>query len=112
MHELSLAANILDLISEKVPEKSCLQKVNVTVGPLAGIWPESLEFCFDELAHQQGYENARISINKTIAKVQCTVCNTEYGAEGFMDGCPSCGALERMVLSGTEFTVDSIEMED
>ncbi|MBD3321241.1 MAG: hypothetical protein GF350_09120 [Chitinivibrionales bacterium] len=112
MHELSLAASILDLIAEKVPSGASLHKVNVTVGPLAGIWTDSLEFCFNELAQERGYDNARICIAATQAKVRCSACRTEYDTGGFMDACPNCGSLERTVLSGTEFTVDSLETED
>ncbi|MBD3345813.1 MAG: hypothetical protein GF401_12190 [Chitinivibrionales bacterium] len=112
MHELSLAANILDIISEKAPSKAAIRKVNVTVGPLAGIWTESLQFGFDELAREQGFKNARLCITKTEARLRCTACNNEYSADGLMEVCPSCGSLERTVLSGAEFTVDSIEMEE
>ncbi len=51
-------------------------------------------------------------INLTKAKLICLDCDIEYEAKDFYQGCPDCGSISRRILSGREFTVDSVELEE
>ena len=114
MHELSLAAGILETVGKHAPSPACVREVHVTVGRLAGVSVEALEFGFGAIAHSEGYTNARLVVRSPGARIRCNGC----GAEGEADGslapapCSACGSFERAVISGTEFTLDSIEVED
>jgi hydrogenase nickel incorporation protein HypA/HybF len=112
MHELSLADSILELVGPKVPGAEKLTAVHVTVGPLSGVCAESLRFGFDALAEERGFGRAKLVVRRTPARARCEGCGLEYACEDLMEGCPSCGALGRRVLSGDEFTVDSIELDE
>ncbi len=114
MHELSLAAEIVDLIRPKVPPEEKLSKVFVTVGPLSGVWPDALEFGFEEIARQNGFADAKMVITRTHARAACDDCGAEYAFDPpeSRPSCPRCGSSNRRVMSGNEFTVDSIEVED
>lgn len=112
MHELSLAAEIIDLIAPKVPQREKLTKVHVTVGPLSGVWPDALELGFEEIARQNGFVNARMVIERPDARFRCVECQGEYASDSAESVCPRCGSPERTVLSGDRFTVDSIEVEE
>jgi hydrogenase nickel incorporation protein HypA/HybF len=65
MHELSLARNIMTIIGEHLPEgrEAELRSVRVRVGPLAGVSPESLRFCFDALASGTPLAGATLEID-------------------------------------------------
>ncbi len=112
MHELSLAAEIIDLIAPKAPQREKVTKVHVTVGPLSGVWPDALELGFDEIARQNGFINARMVVARPDARFRCAECGKEYSAESAECVCPHCGSPERHVLAGEQFTVDSIEVEE
>jgi hydrogenase nickel incorporation protein HypA/HybF len=112
VHELSLACGMLEIISDKVPDRKSLRKVYVTVGPLSGIWPDALQFGFEELARVQGFNNAVLIIRKTPAKCLCTACGARYETDDIHSGCTSCGALERIIESGAEFQMNSLEVEE
>ncbi len=112
MHEMSLAKDMTRIIGNALGRKVHLDRVNVTIGPLSGISPESLRFCFTEIAKMDGFGEPELVITKTEALIVCLDCDTQYSATDFYQGCPSCGSIHRRILSGREFTVDSVEIEE
>lgn len=112
MHELSLATEIIELIRPNIPEGEGLLSVQVTVGLLAGICADSLQFCFGELARLEGYPDAELKIRHTPAHYRCGQCHAEYCTETVEQSCPVCHSLERMLIGGAEFTVDFIEVTE
>jgi len=112
MHELSLAHDMTRIIGKALGRKIPLERVNITIGPLSGISPESLSFCFSEIAKLEGFGEPELVINQTEARLICLDCNIEYSAKDFYQGCPGCGSISRKILSGREFTVDSVEIEE
>jgi Zn finger protein HypA/HybF involved in hydrogenase expression len=112
MHELSIAIEILDMVLPKIPEGGRLQSVQVTAGPLSGICSDSLNFCFVEMAGQEGHPGAKLEITRPSIRYRCYACKSEYFVDQVEVPCPSCRSLERTMLSGAEFTVDFIEFEE
>jgi hydrogenase nickel incorporation protein HypA/HybF len=112
MHEFSIADGIITTVSGQVKPGQKVTKVFVTVGPLSGVSADSLVFCFTELAAQAGLGTPELVVNKAPARLRCNKCDNEYDAQTFYVLCPKCGALDRAVLSGSELTLDSMEVED
>lgn len=112
MHELSVAQGILDAIEKKLGVVKPLMRVFLTIGPLAGVSAESLEFWFSEVAKVKGFGSPEIVINKTKALAVCSACKEKYEIKNFYDGCPKCDSFERTIESGFECTIDSVELED
>jgi hydrogenase nickel incorporation protein HypA/HybF len=112
MHELSLAQSILELVDREVDRRDVVREVTVTVGPLSGVWPDALEFGFQEIARQESFVNATLVMRCPQAQFECLSCHERYEAATTDAPCPACAGLERTVLSGTELTVDSIEVEE
>ncbi|MGB7568776.1 MAG: hydrogenase maturation nickel metallochaperone HypA [Chitinivibrionales bacterium] len=111
MHELSIAEGILSAIEQRLGGKKILTRINLSIGPLAGVSAESLEFWFSEIAKDKGFGAPALEINKTQASAVCAQCKNTYEVKTFYSGCPQCGAFERTVQSGYECVIDSIEME-
>ncbi|MBN2587463.1 MAG: hydrogenase maturation nickel metallochaperone HypA [Candidatus Fermentibacteraceae bacterium] len=112
MHEMSLAMDMTRIIGEALGRKAPLERVNITIGPLSGISAESLRFCFTEIARMEGFGEPELVINHTEARLLCLECRTEYEVADFYQGCPECGSISRRILSGREFTVDSVEIDE
>jgi hydrogenase nickel incorporation protein HypA/HybF len=112
MHELSIARDITGIITRALGRPRRLDRVNVTIGPLSGISPESLRFCFTEVARSQGLGEPELCISETSASLVCLDCCREYSTDDFYDGCPDCGSMMRRIVTGREFTVDSVELDD
>jgi len=112
MHEFSIAQSMLNLVEDQVGEKRVLFSATVTIGPLAGISIESLRFCFTEIAKQMGFGSPRLIINDVPARALCLDCSRQYAMKDMFEICPKCHSLHRSILSGEEFTLDSVELEE
>ncbi len=112
MHELSVAQSILDTIEKQLGSIKPLTRIVLTIGPLAGISADSLEFWLSELAKQKGFGSPGVTVNKTTASAICSACKAKYEIKSLYSGCPSCESYERTIASGFECIIDSIELED
>ena len=112
MHELSIAEDILKIVSPRIGAQHSLSAVHLTLGPLSGVSTESLRFCFPEVAEMHGFGRPSLIVDELPAQMHCLDCGCEYALRRFSDGCPGCGSLLRDVRSGSEFMIDWIEVRD
>ena len=66
MHEVTVAAGILDAVRAEVAAQKPARaiKVGVRIGEMAGIDPESLAFCFDALVKGTDVEPLELEIER------------------------------------------------
>ena len=114
MHELSIAQGIVEIIRQYVPEnqESDVRLVRIRVGRMAGVVPDSLDFCFSAMVHGTSMEGARLDIEEVPILSRCAGCGHSYQVEGAAFLCPSCGSGETNLISGTELQVVEIELTD
>lgn len=109
MHEISIAHSMVDLIETRLGRKTPLKSVSVTIGPLSGVSPDALAFCFPEVAYETGFGRPDFLLNKEEAEADCLSCSTRYGLQDFTEACAKCGSMDRKLLKGDRFTLDSVE---
>lgn len=114
MHELSIAENIIEIVRENLPSgnRRKLRSIKVRIGELAGIVPESLDFCFTAITKGTPIEDAKLNIEKVGIAARCTHCGNEFPIEGLVFRCPACESAGIRVTSGNELEVVEIEVED
>ncbi len=59
MHELGLTRNIIAIVSEHAKGKP-VKRVQLAIGPLAGVEQRALEFCFQTIAQGTELEKAQL----------------------------------------------------
>lgn len=66
MHEVTVAAGILDAVRAEVAAQKTARaiKVGVRIGEMAGIDPESLAFCFEALVKGTDVEPLELEIER------------------------------------------------
>jgi hydrogenase nickel incorporation protein HypA/HybF len=66
MHELGVAASILDIVRAHVPagQAGAVREVRVRIGDRAGILIESLEFCFGVAVAGTPYASAALVVDR------------------------------------------------
>jgi len=113
MHELSIVANIFEILEEKAKEKKAKRIITVKlkVGSLSGVVPEFLESAFDIYKKDTIAAEAKLRIEKSPFKIQCQKCHTVMTKDDFVFICSKCGSRELKTLSGTELLLEKIEME-
>jgi hydrogenase nickel incorporation protein HypA/HybF len=110
VHELSVAESILDIVEQALDEPTELERATLVMGPFAGINADSLKFFFPEAAEARGMGRPELVINEVPARVHCKGCGLDYETRDVTRGCPDCDSLQREVLSGREFTLESVEV--
>ncbi len=114
MHELSVAANIIEIVREHTPEGAVSQvrEVLVRVGDLSGVVPDSLQFCFEAVTSGTDLAGAAMRIDRVPARLRCRDCGMEGSAGEGILLCPGCGSLHTELTQGTELQVVSIELTE
>jgi hydrogenase nickel incorporation protein HypA/HybF len=111
MHELSIAGAIVEIAARHAAGRRVTQ-VEVRVGHLRQVVPDSLQFAFGLVAEGTEIEGAELVLREVPAAGRCRSCGTESPMTAFPLRCGACGGLDVEVIRGEELLVDSLELEE
>jgi hydrogenase nickel incorporation protein HypA/HybF len=111
VHELSLAGAVVATVQKHADGRS-VKVVNLNVGRLRQVVPESLGFYFRIVARGTVCEGAELEQTVLAARLRCSACGTEWEPDFPMFRCPACAEGDVVVLQGEEFQVETIEVEE
>ncbi|WP_028059417.1 hydrogenase maturation nickel metallochaperone HypA/HybF [Candidatus Solirubrobacter pratensis] len=111
MHELSIADSIVRIACAHAAGRRVV-KVELKVGHLRQVVPESLAFAFELVAQGTAAEGAELELEDVRAAGRCRGCGAESELDGFPLACARCGGLDLELLRGEELLVDSLELEE
>ena len=114
MHELGIAQNILEIVQQAVPKEqtAAVRSIRIRVGPLSGVVPDSLEFCFQAIVNETEMQNARLTIEQLPAILTCRKCAYRFQTKDLEFLCQSCGSSDLELVSGREMEIVDIELEE
>ena len=113
MHEMGIALQIVEIAVASLPADlgdARVAAVNLKIGKLAAVVPESLRFCFDAAIKDTRLSGARLVIEEVPVVARCKDCRAQWAINEPVFICPTCegGSLE--ILSGRELDIESIEV--
>ncbi|GAA5198837.1 hydrogenase maturation nickel metallochaperone HypA [Arthrobacter gyeryongensis] len=108
MHELSITQSLVDAVLERTGERT-VTGVNLRIGPLSGVLPDAMRFCFDIVSAGTSLAGAQLKIDEPQGLARCRSCGTEFELADLILLCP-CGSADVEVLSGRELMVMSVEV--
>ena len=111
MHELSIADAIVTIASRHAKGRP-VSRVDVKVGHLRQVVPDSLQFAFELITPGTELEGAELALEVVPAAVRCRKCEVETTLTEFPAHCGACGGFDVEVTAGEELLVESIEVED
>ncbi len=111
MHELSIAEAIADIATRHAAGRRVV-KVEVRVGHLRQVVPDSLDFAFGLVTQGTALDGAELVVEHVPAAGRCRDCGAKSVMEGFPLCCARCGGLDLDVLAGEELLVDALELEE
>ena len=111
MHELSIADAVVTIAGRHAAGRR-VSRVDVKVGWLRQVVPDSLQFAFELVSAGTELEGAELVIEEVPARVHCGACAAETELKEFPAHCGECGGFDVDVTAGEELLVDSIEVED
>ncbi len=115
MHEMGIAMQIIEIAKSSIPsdmEATNVQRVNIKVGKLSAIVPDSLRFCFEIAAKDTPLAGAQLNIEEVPVLARCKTCSNEWVIHETVFKCPECDNGDLALLSGRELDVVSIEVAE
>jgi hydrogenase nickel incorporation protein HypA/HybF len=109
VHELSLSSAIVNTAVKHAGGRRVVL-IELSVGRLRQVIPETLEFYFEFVARDSLCEGARLEQHVIGARLRCRPCEYEWEIEIPAFRCPLCGGSEVEIASGDEFEIESIEV--
>ena len=108
MHELALAMEVVDIVTERA-RGARVSRVVLEVGVLAAVLPDALRFCFDIATSGTGAAGAELAIVERKALARCRVCGEITEPRDLLALC-GCGSGDFEWLSGSELKVAEMEV--
>jgi len=114
MHELGIAASILDCVdreAERHPGQH-ISKVGVKIGELAGVDADALQFGFEVLVKDTEREPLALEVEFVPRVQRCSKCEHEFRMTDFDPRCPLCGDFATTCVSGEELDIAYMELDE
>ncbi|MFH1051632.1 MAG: hydrogenase maturation nickel metallochaperone HypA [bacterium] len=112
MHELSVAANIIEIARQYLPENiiDCNIILKIQAGAFRNIMPELLLFSYKVLTEKTELEGSVLEIENIPLTVLCNGCGRISEIEPAFFFCPFCSSNEVEINTGNELQVKEIEI--
>jgi hydrogenase nickel incorporation protein HypA/HybF len=111
MHELSIADAIVRIACTHAGDRR-IETVEVKVGHLRQVVPDSLAFAFALVAEGTVAEGAELVLEVVPAAGVCRDCGVESELPGFPLACSVCESLDVELVRGEELFVDALMLTE
>jgi len=115
MHELSIAASIVDAVTESAAAYpgARVKEVRLRVGALASVIEDSLQFCWGITIEGTPLEGSKLVVNILPVVTHCEACGKDGELASLQSfRCPHCGEPVSDLRQGRELEIDSIEIDE
>jgi hydrogenase nickel incorporation protein HypA/HybF len=115
MHELSIAASIVETVTEAASAHpgARVRAVRIRIGALAGVVEDALEFCWPIATEGTPLAGAALEVLRLPVVVHCQHCGTDEELAGVQSfRCPRCGEPAADLRQGREIQIESFEIDD
>ncbi len=113
MHEIGIAEDLTGIVLDAAGDAnlSVVTRVNVSLGQLIQVVPESFEFAFSEAVRDTIAEGCELVIEIIRIRMKCVACGNEFNVDTGNFRCDACGSGDLDIINGKELFVKSIEGE-
>ena len=113
MHEMGIALQIVEIATASLPAdlgQARVTRVNLKIGKLAAVVPDSLRFCFDVAVKETPLAGADLTIEEIPVVAKCKDCHAQWVIDEPVFICKTCQSGSLEILSGRELDIESIEV--
>jgi hydrogenase nickel incorporation protein HypA/HybF len=113
MHEMGIALQIIEIATASLPVDlgaARVSKINLKIGKLAAVVPESLRFCFSVAIKDTLLKDAVLVIEEIPVVARCKDCQAQWTINEPVFVCKTCQSGSLEILSGRELDIESIEV--
>ncbi len=115
MHELSITQSILEIALRHGSQARAtkITNLNLVIGQLSSVVDDSVQFYWDMIAEGTIAEGAQLHFKRIPARLECQECSQIYSLEdNHLEACPACESAKIKIISGKEFQLESIEIDN
>ena len=114
MRELLLIQSILTkaLLQRNESNAKRIKTVQLAMGEIAELDQNSIQQHWEQITKDTAAEQAQLHFRFIKAEVQCMSCFIKYHPIDGMILCPHCGGYGAKILSGEEFYLESVELDE
>jgi hydrogenase nickel incorporation protein HypA/HybF len=114
MHELQATQSVLAKVLHKAGASNAkrIKTGHLAIGEIAELDHNSIQEYWEGISKGTPAEQAQLHFRLINAKVQCMACFKEYSPIDGQIHCPYCGSYGAKILSGEEFYIESIELDN
>ena len=97
MHELSIVEALIDQVRtelDRAGQQGRVLRLELSIGRLSGVNPDSVRFAFGLLAAGTVLEDAEIVIQEPKAVCHCHACDARTEIDDLVIQCPRCAAAK------------------
>jgi hydrogenase nickel incorporation protein HypA/HybF len=112
VHELSICASIADIVTRHAAGRP-VSVINVRVGQLRQIVPDTLVYCWGLLSEDTSLAGSRIIVETVPARIRCRTCDhTADVGDLPVFACAGCAGIDVEIVAGEEFLITSLELAE
>ena len=113
MHELSVTESILEISLRHANDAKAKRITNLylVIGQLASIVDDSVQFYWDIISKETIAEGSMLHFRRLPANFVCLDCSAQFSPGDTSFTCPACNSARVKVLSGDEFYMEAIDVE-
>jgi hydrogenase nickel incorporation protein HypA/HybF len=113
MHEMGVTQALLEMSINKANEAGAkaIRQINLVIGDMSSVLDDSVQFYFNFLSQGTLAEGARLVFRRIPIEARCRQCKHDFNPVGDKWKCPQCGNGAIDIIAGSEFFMDSIEVE-
>ena len=113
MHEYAITQSIIALVLEEAKRAGAnkVNTINIIIGEISSIIPESVELYFEPLSNTTLLQGATLNFINVYAELKCNQCGKTYLKKEHGMECPDCRGIGVFTEKGREFYVESIEVD-
>ena len=114
MRELQAIQSILAkaLLKAGASNAKSIKTLHLAIGEIAELDQTSIQRHWAEISNGTPAEHAQLHFRFINAEVQCMSCFMKYHPIDGKIHCPHCGSYGAKVLTGEEFHLESIELDE
>lgn len=112
MHELSIAASIIQTVTQEIARRKLppVQTIAVRLGALSSVDPEALRFGFDAIIIDTPLAKTKLEIEFVAVQGKCRACKNEFAVQDFVFACPLCDSGQIETTRGDELDIAYLEV--
>ena len=110
VHEFSIAQALAEQVRRHAPQGTRVRAVNIRVGALRGLEPESLRMCWHAVTIGTSIANSELVVDQRPWSIRCPTCQRTWDSPVPFVSC-TCGEAQTLPQGGDELDLVSLTVD-